>query len=184
MMNNSKAEDYSAVAKLLHWLILALLAAQFAIAWTMPDIGRNTRPEGLVAWHLSVGTVILLLVVIRVLWRLTHPAPKLPVELPRWQRSLASLMHFLLYAILVLLPLMGWGNASARGWDVSLFGVLKLPRLFDQGSPFGHTLGDVHSATAIALLVLVGLHAAAALYHHLILKDRILMRMMPWRSRS
>ncbi len=52
-MNHSKPEDYGAVAKLLHWLILVLLAVQFAIAWTMPDIGRNTRPEGLVAWHLS-----------------------------------------------------------------------------------------------------------------------------------
>ncbi|MDB5987185.1 MAG: cytochrome [Nevskia sp.] len=178
------AKDYGAVAKLAHWLVFALVAVQFAVAWTMPEIGRDTRPEGLVAWHLSVGTLILLVVVLRLLWRLTHPAPPQLPTVPRWQRSLAGLVHFLLYAILLALPFLGWGNASSRGWDVALFGLIPLPTLFADGSRFGHALGDIHAACATVLLILVGLHCAAALYHQLIAKDRTLRRMLPWSTRS
>ncbi len=176
-----KPESYGAVAKLLHWLLFSLVAAQFAIAWTMPDIGRDTRAEGLIAWHLALGTLILLLVVIRLLWRLLHPAPPALVTQPPWQRSLARLVHILLYAVLLSLPVLGWGNASSRGWDVSLFGVIRLPPLFDKGSAVGHELGDIHSAGAIVLLILVGLHAAAAFYHHFVAKDGTLGRMLPRR---
>jgi cytochrome b561 len=125
-MTTKQNENYGTVAKLLHWLVLGLLAVQFTIAWTMPHVGRNTRPEGLIAWHLWIGLLILLLIAIRLLWRLRHPAPPLPAGLPRWQVSLSRLVHFLLYAILVLLPLMGWGNASARGWDI--------PKIFRESS--------------------------------------------------
>jgi cytochrome b561 len=159
-------------------MIFALLGAQFAIAWTMPDIGRDTRPEGLIGWHLSLGVLIMLLALIRLLWRLGHPVPLLASQRP-WQGSLARLVHALLYAILLLLPLLGWGNASSRGWDVTLFGIARLPPLFAKGSVFGHELGDVHSVLATVLLVLVGMHVAAAFYHHFVARDRTLTRMLP-----
>lgn len=170
---------YGAVAKLLHWLIFALVAAQFLIAFTMPDIGRDTQPVGLVAWHLSVGAVILLAVVLRLLWRLTHPAPAPLGNMPQWQASLYRLVHGLLYFILVVDPVLGWGNASSRGYPVSLFGVIPLPALFEKGSRVGHELGDIHSVLAYVLLFLIGVHVAAALYHHLIVKDGTLRRMLP-----
>jgi cytochrome b561 len=183
-MQKAQARDYGLVTKLLHWLVLGLLAAQFAIAWTMPEVHRGTRPDGLIAWHLSLGTLIMLLIVIRVLWRLTHPAPPLPTQLPQWQQTLARLTHFLLYAILLVLPLLGWGNASSRGWDVRLFGIVPLPRLFAQGSHFGHELGDIHTVASYVLLGLVGLHSAAALYHHFVAKNRVLIGMLPGFSRT
>lgn len=175
---------YGVTARLLHWLVLALIAAQYAIGWTMPDVGPDTRPTGLIAWHLSLGILILLVVVARALWRLSHPAPPPPDTLQPWQRLLSRLVHLLLYTILLLLPLMGWGNASSRGWEVSLAGYLHLPALFKDGSHLGLALGDIHSVTATILLVLIGLHTAAALYHHCIVKDQTLTRMLPRRGHS
>lgn len=171
--------QYGAVAKLLHWLIFALVAAQFVIAWTMPEIHRGTPPEGLVAWHLSVGTAILLLIVLRLLWRLSHPAPPPLAGVPEWQRSLSRLVHGLLYAILLVDPVLGWGNASSRGYPVKLFGAIPLPALFEKGSRLGHQLGDIHSTLAWVMLFLIGVHAASALYRHFIAKDPTLRRMLP-----
>ena len=175
---------YGLTARLLHWLVLVLIAAQYAIAWAMPDVGPDTRPTGLIAWHLSLGTLILLLVLARALWRLSHPVPPPPDTLRPWQGALSRLVHLLLYATLLLLPLMGWGNASSRGWEVSLAGYIHLPALFRNGSYFGLALGDIHAVTATILLVLIGLHFSAALYHHFIVKDQTLMRMLPRRGRS
>ena len=183
-MTKIEATIYDPVARLLHWLVFALLALQFAVAWTMPDMHRDTRPEGLIAWHLSIGTLILLVIVLRLLWRLRHPAPPPLATVPPWLQALSRLLHFLLYALLLSLPLLGWGNASSRGWDVSLFGLIPLPRLLAQGSSLGHALGDIHSLIATILLILVGAHGAAALYHHFIVKDRTLARMLPLRSRA
>ncbi|MDB5978578.1 MAG: prokaryotic cytochrome b561 family protein [Nevskia sp.] len=174
---------YGVTARLLHWLVLVLIAAQYVIAWTMPDVGPHTLPTGLIAGHLSLGALILLLVLGRVLWRLSHPVPPPPDTLPPWQGALSRLVHLLLYATLLLLPLMGWGNASSRGWEVTLAGYVHLPALFKNGSHFGLALGDIHAVTAIVLLVLIGLHSAAALYHHFIVKDQTLMRMLPRWSR-
>jgi cytochrome b561 len=178
-VTNPQTAAYDPLARLLHWLVFLLLAVQFSVAWTMPDVGRDTRPEGLIAWHLSIGTLILLVIVLRLLWRLSNPAPPPPATVPPWLRSLSRLVHFLLYAILLLLPLMGWGNASSRGWDVTLFGVLPLPHLLAQGSHFGHALGDIHGVTATILLIVSGVHVLAALYHQFIIKDRTLARMLP-----
>jgi cytochrome b561 len=178
---NAQQPGYGAVAKSLHWLIVALLVVQFAIAWTMPDIGRGTKPEGLISLHLSFGMLILLVVIVRLAWRLTHPVPLLSDNVPPWQHRAAQALHFLLYAILIALPMMGWANANARDWDVSLFGIIHLPRIVATRSGLGMALGDVHSNFAIILLVLVGLHLLAALYHHLMLRDRVLLRMLPER---
>lgn len=170
---------YTSVAKLLHWLILALLVIQFAIAWTMPNIGRGSVPTGLIGWHLSVGVTILAVMLVRLGWRLTHPAPPPPADLPASLALLARVTHYLLYALLIVLPLLGWANASARGWAVRLFGVVPLPSLTAKGSALGHQLGNVHATLATVLLAIVALHVGGALYHALILKDRTVQRMLP-----
>jgi len=170
--------DYTGIAKLLHWLILTLLVVQFAIAWTMPDIGRGSVPTGLIGWHLSVGVAILAVMIVRVAWRLTHPAPPAPADLPPVLATLSRVTHYLLYAVLIVLPMLGWANASARGWAVKLFGVIPLPALLAKGSALGHSLGDIHATLAIVLLAIVALHVAGALYHAVILKDRTVQRML------
>jgi cytochrome b561 len=176
---NATTPGYGSTAKLLHWLIVALLAIQYVIGWAMPDIHRGTKTEGLIAWHLWVGALIVLVVVARVLWRLTHPVPLLRDNVPAWQHTLARLTHGLLYLILVVLVGLGWVNASARGYSVTLFGIMPLPAIAPEGSRFGMAAGDVHSFVGWCLLALVGLHVAAALYHRLILRDQVLQRMLP-----
>ncbi|WP_242140965.1 cytochrome b/b6 domain-containing protein, partial [Sphingomonas sp. TREG-RG-20F-R18-01] len=178
-MTNDQQERhrYSIVARALHWLTVALVVAQFGVAWTMPEIGRGTRPTGLVAWHLSIGTTILVVIVFRLLWRLTHHVPQPPNDLPPLLQLVSRSTHYLLYGLLLMLPLMGWANASSRGWPVKLFAVLPLPQLVPEESTFGHQLGDAHMTAATLLLVLIGLHVLGALYHLLVLRDQTVQRM-------
>lgn len=166
---------YDFVARLLHWLVVALVTAQFVIGWTMPDVHRDTRPDGEIAWHLSVGTALLAAMVLRVLWRASHRPP--PQNQPAPGRAVAALTHFGLYALLIVVPVLGWINASSRAWHVALFGLIPLPSLSAPGSHFGHAMGDIHGILAWALLALIGLHLAAALFHQYILRDRVVQRM-------
>ncbi|HUZ71631.1 MAG TPA: cytochrome b [Stellaceae bacterium] len=181
MENHESAAElgYGASAKSLHWLVVFLLAVQFALAWTMPDIDRGTKPEGLIAWHLGMGAVILVVAILRLLWNLARPVPLITENVPAWQSRAARATHVLLYVLLIALPLMGWANASARGWSVSLFGLVPLPLLLPVDSPLGRALGGVHAEAALVLLGLVGLHVAAAFYHHFLRRDAVLRRMLP-----
>lgn len=169
---------YDGVARSLHWLTVLLVVVQFAIAWTMPDIHRGTAPLGLIAWHLSIGTAILAVIVFRAGWRLTHREPPPPPSLAPALQVISRVTHVTLYGLLIALPLLGWANASARGWALKLFGVIPLPPIAAQGSPVGQSLGDVHQTVAIALLVVVGLHVLGALYHLIIVRDRTVQRML------
>ena len=167
------SERYPATLRGLHWLVVALLVAQFAIAWTMPDVHRGTAPTGLIAWHLSVGIVIWAVMAVRLAFRLSSRIPPPPTDLPPGLRLLSRATHYAFYAILLVLPLLGYINASARGWTVRLFGVLPLPRLVGTGSAWGHTMGDVHKAVATLLLAVIALHVSGALYHLMVLKDGV-----------
>lgn len=172
-------EDYGFGAKLFHWGIVLLVVVQFALAWTMPEIHRDTKPDTLISLHLSVGALIILVMLLRLVWRLLHPTALITEGVPGWQLLSARLTHLALYGLLVIMPVLGWINANARGWDVSLFGVVPLPGLIAPHTPFGHLAGDIHSTLAYVVLGLIGLHVVAALYHHFFLRDRTLTRMLP-----
>ena len=105
---------YNPVARALHWGIFALVGIEFAIAWIMPDMRRGTLPTGWIAWHIGVGTSILVLMLLRLLWRLLRGAPEL-LPGPVWQQRLAGLVHVLLYAGFLLLPLLGWNPGRRAG---------------------------------------------------------------------
>lgn len=169
---------YDAVARLLHWLIAALVVAQYAIGWTMPDVHRDTQPVGLIAAHLIVGTALLAAMACRVLWRATHRPPA--SNLSPAMRALSGVTHGALYVLLIAVPLLGWINASSRAWAVTLAGVIPLPALSTAGSAFGHAMGDVHGILAWVLFAGIGLHVAAALMHRFVLRDQVVQRMMPW----
>lgn len=186
-MNTYRASDnsqgFSSPAKIFHWLTVALLIVQYTIGWLMPDVKRGTQPIGLISLHLSVGSLIVLLVLARLVWRATHPAPPEPSSLPPVFKFAARATHWALYALLIAFPLMGWANASSRGWQVSLFGVIPLPPLTTKGSLIGHEMGDVHQVFAWVLIAVVALHVSAALFHHFVIKDDTLRRMLPARKR-
>lgn len=170
---------YTGTAKFLHWLILALLIGQFITAWTMPHIGRNTPVTTLISLHFTLGVVILAVALVRLGWRVTHGEPAPQDGLPPWQAASARLLHGALYALLFVLPLLGWINASWRNMPVAMFGF-ELPQLVATRAPGWGWTGDVHELLSnYLLLALVGLHVAAALYHYFIRRDGVLQRMLP-----
>jgi cytochrome b561 len=177
----STASGYSGTAKSLHWLILALLIAQFIFAWTMPHIGRSTPVTTLISLHFTFGIIILAVALVRLGWRVTRGAPPPEESLPSWQNVLSHLVHWLLYALLLVIPVLGWMDASRRGMPVEMFGV-ELPKLLATGKPGWNWTGNVHGLLAnYVMLGLVGLHVVAALYHHFIRQDGVLKRMLPWK---
>jgi len=180
MVAPDSTAGYTPVARLLHWLVVALLIVQYVVAWTMPHIGRNTVPETLINLHFSLGALVLAVVVVRLGWRWTHGEPAPLDGIPPWQVASARVLHWLLYLLLFAIPILGWINASWRGFDVSVFGLFTLPRLVaTRAAGFGWT-GDVHALLSYyVLLPLIGLHVLAALYHSLVRRDGVLARMLP-----
>lgn len=174
-----KPSSYDAVAKWFHWTIAALVALQFVVAFTMPDIGRGTVPGTLINLHLSLGVSILLIVLLRFAWRLRNPVPLTMQHVPDWQEKVALWTHRIFYAVLIVSPVLGWASASARDWDVSPFGIVTLPRLLPPRARIGFLAGDVHTALSWFLLALIAVHVGAALYHRFVLRDRVLQRMLP-----
>lgn len=170
---------YTTTAKLLHWTILALLIGQFIVAWSMPHIGRNTQPNTIINLHLSIGVIVLAMAIARLAWRATHAEPKPLDGIPPWQVQSARVIHWLLYILLVVVPVLGWINASWRGFPVIMFG-LELPKLMATRAPGGNWTGDVHGVLAnYLMLALVGLHVAAVLYHYFMRRNGVLQRMLP-----
>jgi len=175
-----EAGGYTPVAKALHWLVALLLGGQYAVAWTMPHIGRNTRPETLINLHFSLGVLILTIVLIRLVWRWTHSEPTPHDGLPPWQVLGAKVVHWLLYLLLFVIPGLGWLNASWRGFDVTVFGLFTMPKLLATRAPGWSWTGDTHVFISTYLLVgLIALHVLAALYHALVRRDGVLERMLP-----
>ena len=173
------SSGYTGTAKALHWLIVLLLIAQFIFAWTMPHIGRNTPVTTLISLHFTFGIIILAVAIVRLAWRLTHREPPPEDGLPPWQNLSAHIVHWLLYALLFVIPILGWINASWRGMPIVMFG-LELPQLITTRAAGWGWTGDVHGLMSnYLMLALVGLHVVAALYHHYVLHDGVLKRMLP-----
>jgi cytochrome b561 len=142
----------------------------------MPDADSLKAPTGRVAWHVSVGTLLLLVIALRLIWAALRRRPEPVVE--SGLLTLASTaVHMSLYALLLLVPLLGWLNASGRGWSVKLAGIFSLPQIATPDS-FEATLGECHSASATILLILVGLHVFTVIAQHLRFKEDVLGRML------
>jgi cytochrome b561 len=156
-------------------LTVVLLVAQFVLGWLMPDAHSLKAPTGRVAWHVGVGTSLLLVIALRLMWAaLRRPAPVVELGL---LTLVSTAVHMSLYALLLLVPLLGWLNASGRGWSVRLAGIFNLPQIATADS-FGASLGERHSASATILLILVGLHVFTVVAHQLLSEDDVLGRML------
>jgi len=167
---------YDLPTRLFHWGTVALIAVQFALGWTMPEAETMTSPLGLMLLHVDLGVLLLLVAVPRLVWsgaRRKVPAVRQHPALA----FIASATHKLLYASLVAVPLLGWLNANGRGWTVGLAGWIPLPALAAPHS-LGASIGELHSTWATALVILIGLHACAALAHRFVFKDDVLDRMI------
>lgn len=171
-------EAYSNTAKRLHWLIVLLIAIQFVTAFLLPHIGRNTQPSTVINLHFSFGIVIVAVMAVRFAHRLTHPVELEARDANVAERMLAKLVHRIFYLILLIGPFLGWASASAHNLPVTLFGLFPLPSLAKPGTGWANEAGDIHSTVMWILLWLIGLHVAAALYHHVFRHDDTLRRMM------
>jgi cytochrome b561 len=170
--------QYGTTAKVLHWLVVALLLVQYPIGWLMPDIHPGMKPGAAMTFHLSFGILILILIVVRFAWRLAHPVAPESSLLP-WQRLFSEAVHWLLYAMVLATTVTGWLFASFRGWAISLFYLTPLPMLSRQNAAAGRVIDGWHQAMEWTLLVLIGIHVAAAMAHIFIYRDRIMQRMLP-----
>ncbi len=181
-MDSSPA--YTRTAITLHWLIALALVVTFGVGLYMSDLPLSPDKLRIYAWHKWAGVTIFLLVLLRLLWRLSHRPPAPPKSVPAWQQSAAVAAHRLLYLLMLAVPLSGWLMSSAKGVQTVYFGVLPLPDLLAKDKALGEVLETVHQALSYTLAGLVALHAAAAIKHHVVDRDEVLPRMLPFLRRS
>lgn len=171
---------YSVTARRFHWWIFALLAVQIPVGLFMVRYGNATNfaePTGkLYDGHKVLGLVILLLVVARLIYRLAHGAPPDEPTLEPWEKVVSHATHWAIYALLIVVPLLGWLAISYYG-PFAPFGI-KLPALAAQDDAKATQMFFVHMAAAYVLIVLLAMHVGAALQHYLIKKDGVLRRML------
>lgn len=177
---NTSPTTYTLTAIRLHWLVFLLIFAAFSLGLYMADLPLSPDKLILYNYHKWMGITVLLLAVLRLLWRLTHRPPELPGAMAGWERFAAHAMHFLLYVMIFAVPLTGWLMSSAKGFQTVWFGVLPLPDLIGKDKELGKQLAALHEFVNYTMLALVVVHVAAALKHHFIVKDDILTRMIPF----
>ena len=178
------AQRYTGIAMLLHWLIALLLVGSFSIGLYMVGLKFSPQKLTLYSYHKWIGVTAFSLAVLRLLWRLTHRPPDLPISMPRWQVAASHASHMLLYLFLIATPLSGWLYSSAAGVPTVPFGIaaLQLPDLLDKDRELAALLKFVHMAINYSLGALICLHIAAALKHQLIDRDGIMSRMLPGKT--
>lgn len=170
---------YTKTAITFHWLMAALLIANFALGLTMEEMELSPQKLQFVSWHKWAGITLLGLVTLRFLWRAFANRPVL-LPMAAWQRRLAKLTHFLMYLLLFALPISGWVMSSAGGFTVTYLGLFPLPDLVAKDKQLFEVLKDVHQILNYTLLGLVILHVLAVLKHQFIDRDATLARMVPW----
>lgn len=180
------SRSYDPVAKTLHWLIALAIIGMLALGWIMADLPNGPEKFSLFQWHKSIGLTILVLALMRLTWRLKHAAPPLPASMPTWEKLAAHAGHFLLYVLMIGMPLAGWAivSTSSLGLPTMFYGLFSWPHLPIGSTPEGKkTIHDLaawaHGVAAWVLAVLIVGHAAAAWKHHLINRDDVLTRMAP-----
>jgi cytochrome b561 len=167
---------YGRPAIALHWLLAALITFMAGLGWYMMTIEKQPQGPWYFDLHRSFGLLVFGLVLLRILWRLSHPPAPLPASLPRWQVQLSSATQGLLYACMVVLPVTGYLGTSYSKSAVKFFG-LALPVWATPARATTHLFFQVHSFTVWVLVGLVALHAAGGLKHLLVDRDGVFQRM-------
>jgi cytochrome b561 len=175
-------DRYGAVAILLHWLMAILIIGLVGLGLYMvrlPDVGFNTKKITLILYHKEVGLLVLILLAVRLSWRLTQVLPLLVAHLPDWQKIAARFVHLSFYSLMFALPMTGWLMSSAAGIPVSFFGLFMLPDFLPHDDYLFQRLIDIHKWFGYVLILLIFVHMGAALRHHFVFKDDTLRKMLP-----
>lgn len=166
---------YHAVARSLHWTIGALIIVNLILG-----IGHDPLGEILPAMpiHKAIGMTVLALSLVRLGWRLTHPAPPFPAHMAAWERGAAQAMHWLFYGLMIALPMTGWIFSSAGKYPISWFGLFEIPKLaVEKGSALAEVTHEAHEILGYAWAALLLIHVGAALRHHFVVEDGLMARM-------
>ena len=180
----SQLNRYPSAAIFMHWLMLILLAGAYAMIELhdeFPD-GSPTY-ELLETWHYMLGLTVFVLVGLRLVLRSRYTAPPIYPLPPAWQHRLSRLVHGLLYALMIGMPIGGWLMLSAKGETIPFYG-LTLPALVPPNEDLAELIEEIHETIGLTGYYLIGLHALAALSHHYLIRDNTLQRMLPGGSRK
>ena len=183
MLRNT-ADSWGAPAKLFHWVMAALILAQIALGVMAASWRVSPTKIELFFWHKSTGTLILALVALRLLWRLANPPPELPSGIAAWERAAARLSHLLLYVLMIALPVAGWIVNSASNVPFRIFWLIPLPAIVAPDEPTADLAALMHGGLAALLALALVAHIGAALRHHFVKRNTVLIRMLPgtWRT--
>lgn len=170
--------QYTRTAKALHWLLALLIVGMLGMGLYMESLPFSPQKFQLIQLHKSIGITILMLAAARLLWRFTNPAPMFPEHMPLWQKAAAHLTHTALYALMFAMPLSGFLMSDAAGYHPNWFGI-NVPILMAPNPDLAKTLNWAHGMGANLFWALLAAHVGAALFHHVIVKDNTLRRMLP-----
>lgn len=181
MSARNTTDSWGWVAKSLHWLIFFLMLAAWFAVESHEDFPKGSAERAQwVLLHKSFGASVFFLVWLRLYWRLSGLVPE-PEPAPRWQLRLASLMHWALYAMMILMPLSALMASQFSGRPAPFFGIFEIPAVLAGNKPLAGQLMGLHKEILWPLLlVLIAGHAGAALWHHFLTKDRTMRRMLPF----
>ncbi|TXL70079.1 cytochrome b [Vineibacter terrae] len=177
-MPNPPLLRYTGPARLLHWTMAVLVLMTIPVGFILLDLPQGRLQDTLFDLHRSIGVLLFVLVVIRLGWRLAHPPPPLPDDLPAWQRAASGTVHRLFYAILLIQPIVGWWGTSAFGAPINVFWLFELPPLVSKDEAAAKQILGWHGIIGITLSVAIAIHVGAALFHHFVRRDAVLRRML------
>jgi cytochrome b561 len=183
MLRNT-GRAWGSIAKLLHWVVAALVFAQIALGFVARGYRLSPTKLDLFVWHKSTGLLILALMLVRIAWRLANPVPALPVGSSPLERRAAHASHVVLYLLLLLIPMSGWIVNSAANVPFRMYWKVPVPALVAPDQATADVAASAHLALVIGLCLLLTGHIAAALRHHFRTRDDVLVRMLPGRRRA
>ena len=179
MTYGTRTDGYPGTSKWLHWLIAACVLTTAPVAIAMVRVGEGPAQDALYNFHKSLGVLILVLMVLRLINRLVAGAPAPDPTLDPWQRTLSSAVHGLLYVLLLAMPVVGYVANSAYGAPTPLFGLFTLPKIAADNQALATQLFTAHRWAGFVVIVLAGMHIGGALFHFVIRRDTVLQRMLP-----
>ncbi len=179
---STQRRQFTAFSRLLHWTMAALVLTMLCIGVTM--VVSLADYHVLVSIHRPLGIAILILVVVRFVNRLLSPPPPFPATMSRAERLAATASELTMYGLMFILPLVGWGMLSAAGYPIVLFGSVQLPFILPHDLMLYAVLRQAHTVLAYVFFLTILAHFGAILFHTLIVRDGILIRMAPWNIRS
>ena len=169
------SESYNPISKLQHWILAALLIGLIGLGWYMTSLDSQSS-DIYFNLHKSFGIVAAFLILIRILWRLNHTPPPLPNSIPVWQAKISRLIHFLLYIVIIIMPMTGIIGACYSKYGIKFFGI-QLPTFVAKNQAITSLFFNIHGVIAWVLVSLITLHVLAAFKHLIINKDGVFQRM-------